>query len=50
MDSFADLAEKVKILEREMAVQQKALDRLKELASDRRVVLPRPLSAARRTA
>ena len=50
MDSFADLAEKVKILEREMAVQQRAMDRLKELASDRRVVVPRPVPMARRTA
>lgn len=32
-DPFADLERKVEILEREMAVQRAALDRLKELAS-----------------
>lgn len=31
MDSFEDLARKVEILERELAVQQKALDRLKQM-------------------
>jgi len=37
MDSLADLAEKVKILEREMAVQRKALERLKQMGTERRV-------------
>ena len=33
VDPFADLEKKVEILEREMAVQRAALDRLKKLAS-----------------
>jgi hypothetical protein len=31
MDSFEDLARKVKILERELAVQRAALDKLKQM-------------------
>jgi len=51
MDSLADLEQKVKILEREMAVQRKAMDRLKELGSERRVAGPREMPAAvRKTA
>jgi hypothetical protein len=51
MDSFADLAQKVKILEREMAVQRKAMDRLRELGSERRVTESREIPlAVRKTA
>jgi hypothetical protein len=34
-DPFADLAKKIAILEREMAVQREALDRLKALGKTR---------------
>jgi len=50
MDSFADLAQKIKILEREMAVQRKAMDRLKELGSERRITDIREISPASKTA
>ena len=33
MESFEDLARKVKILERELAVQRVALDKLKQMGS-----------------
>ena len=33
VDPFADLAKKVEILEREMAVQRAALDKLKEMGN-----------------
>jgi hypothetical protein len=46
MDSLADLEQKVKILEREMAVQRKAMDRLKELGAERRVAGPREMPTA----
>jgi hypothetical protein len=50
LEPFADLARKVQILERELAVQRQALDRLKELgpAPRRADTAPRPL--ARKTA
>jgi len=50
MDSFADLAHKVKVLEQEMALQRKALDRLKEMGSERRIIAPREVPPARKTA
>ena len=50
MDSFADLAQKLKILEREMAVQRKAMERLKELGSERRITDIREISPATKTA
>lgn len=34
MDSLADLAQKVKVLEREMAAQRKAMERLKQLGPE----------------
>lgn len=39
-DTFADLAKKIAILEREMAVQQAALERLKALGESPRLDLP----------
>jgi hypothetical protein len=50
MDSLDGLAEKVKILEREMALQRKALDRLKEIGSDHRLPEQREVQPARKTA
>jgi hypothetical protein len=50
MDSFAELAEKVKIPEREMAVQRKAMDRLKEMGSEHRITEPRDFRIVRKTA
>lgn len=50
MDSFADLAQKIKILEREMAVQRQAMDRLKELGSERRITDIREVHPASKTA
>jgi hypothetical protein len=50
MDSFADLAQKIKILEHEMAVQRKAMDRLKELGSERRITDIREIAPASKTA
>ena len=37
MDSLEDLAKKVKVLEREMALQRAALDRLKAMGSEHRI-------------
>ena len=50
MDSLTGLAEKVKVLEREMALQRKALERLKQMGSERPVAAPRELHPARKTA
>jgi hypothetical protein len=50
MDSFEDLVRKVKVLEREMALQRKALDRLKQMGSERRVAAMRAAVPARKTA
>jgi hypothetical protein len=41
MDSPEDLAKKVKVLEREMALQQSALERLRAMGAERRVSDPR---------
>jgi len=48
MDSLEDLARKAKILERELAVQRDALDRLKRMAKDPKP--PASPTAARKTA
>jgi hypothetical protein len=50
MDSLVGLAEKVKVLEREMALQRKALERLKEMGSDHRLPEPREVPPVRKTA
>lgn len=44
MDSYADLARKAEILERELAVQRQALDRLKQMGSAPKT-LPQPATA-----
>ena len=50
-DPFADLARKLEILEREMAVQRRALERLKEMAeAPREAPRPQILAVARKTA
>ena len=50
MDSLNGLAEKVKVLEREMALQRKAMDRLKEMGSGHRLSEEREVQPARKTA
>jgi hypothetical protein len=45
MDSFEDLARKIKVLEREMAQQRKALDRLQQMGSERRISAERAVPA-----
>ena len=50
MDSVQELARKVEILEREMAVQQRALERLKQMAVDPRRGAPRVLPLVRKSA
>lgn len=49
LDPFADLAKKAEILEREMAVQRAALERLKEIASTG-AATPLPNRPARKSA
>jgi len=50
MDSIEDLARKIKVLEHEMAQQRKALDRLKQMGSERRVSTIRDVPHARKSA
>ena len=50
MDSFQELARKVEILEREMAVQHRALERLKQMAAAPKTGAPRILPLVRKTA
>lgn len=50
IDPFADLTKKVEILEREMAVQRAALDRLKAMGRAPVVRNPRALGTTRKSA
>lgn len=50
VDPFADLAKKIEILEREMAVQRAALDKLKEMGNRGRKHQEPPAQPIRRTA
>jgi hypothetical protein len=50
MESLDGLAEKVKVLEREMALQRTALERLKEMGADHRLSEQREIPPARKTA
>jgi hypothetical protein len=50
VDSLDGLAEKVKVLEREMALQRKALERLKEMGSDHRLLEQPEVPPALKTA
>jgi hypothetical protein len=50
-DPFADLARKLEILEQEMAVQRRALDRLREMGRTPRDTVSKPsLALVRKTA
>jgi hypothetical protein len=50
VDPFADLDKKIEILEREMAVQRVALDRLKEMGTAATKTPETPSQQVRRTA
>jgi hypothetical protein len=50
MESFEDLARKVKILERELAVQRVALDKLKQMGSAPRYQPEHVFAPIRKTA
>ena len=49
-DPFADLAEKAKVLEEEMALQREAMEKLKALGPDPYVVRDQDLTPRRKTA
>ena len=50
MDSFEDLARKIAVLERELAVQRRALDKLKEMGPAPKRVPEMIIAPARKTA
>jgi hypothetical protein len=50
VDPFADLAKKIEILEREMAVQRIALDKLKQMGAPRAPQEPTAPARVRKTA
>jgi hypothetical protein len=49
-DPFADLAEKTRVLEKELAIQRDAMQKLKAMGSDRYVVREPVLTSTRKTA
>jgi hypothetical protein len=50
MDSFEDLARKVQVLERELAVQQQAMDKLKRMGTGTKHVADTAPAVVRKTA